>query len=72
MSTTVIAPVGPDTCRREPPKIAATAPATTAVASPTTGPTPVAMLKASASGKATTPTVAPAIRSRGNERANPA
>ena len=70
-STTVIAPVGPDTCRCEPPKTAATAPATTAVTRPGAAPTPVATPNASASGSATMPTVRPAARSRGQDRRRP-
>ncbi len=72
ISTTVIAPVGPLTCRFEPPKIAATAPATTAVTRPMVGPTPVATLNASASGSATMPTVSPAARSRPQDVRSPA
>ena len=39
-STTVMAPVGPDTCRWLPPNTAATTPATMAVTSPAAAPTP--------------------------------
>lgn len=39
-STTAIAPVGPDTWTWEPPKIAATAPAMTAVVNPAAAPAP--------------------------------
>ena len=62
-STTVIAPVGPDTCRLDPPNTAAAAPATIAVTSPAVAPTPDATPKASANGNATTATVTPASRS---------
>ncbi len=58
-STTVIAPVGPDTCTLEPPNTAATSPATIAVTNPACAPRPVAMPNPSASGSATTPTVTP-------------
>ncbi len=57
---TAIAPVGPDTWTCDPPKTAATSPATTAVMSPAAAPTPDEMPNASASGNATTPTVTPA------------
>lgn len=67
-STTVIAPVGPETCRWLPPKIAATRPATMAVISPAAAPAPDATPKPNASGRATTPTVTPAIRSRAHDR----
>ena len=62
-STTVMAPVGPETCTLDPPKTAATIPATMAVTKPASAPRPVVMPKARASGRATTPTVAPAITS---------
>ena len=68
-STTVIAPVGPDTCRFDPPKTAATTPATIAVIRPAPAPIPEVTPNASASGSATTPTVTPAIRSRLGSRA---
>src|SRR5688500_13162756 len=64
-STTVIAPVGPDTCRLEPPNTAASAPATIAVTSPAAAPRPDATPNPSASGNATTATVRPATRSFG-------
>src|SRR4051812_22957471 len=68
-STTVIAPVGPDTCRFEPPNTAATAPATTAVTSPACAPSPEVTPNANANGNATTATVSPASRSaRGARR----
>ncbi len=66
--TTVIAPVGPETWRFDPPKTAATVPATTAVARPACAPRPDATPKASASGSATIATVMPATRSRPGER----
>ena len=59
-STTVIAPVGPDTCRLDPPKTAANAPATTAVVRPAAAPSPEEIPKPSASGSATIATVRPA------------
>ncbi len=62
-STTTIAPVGPDTCTFDPPKTAATTPATIAVMRPTSAPTPELTPNASARGSATTPTVTPASRS---------
>jgi hypothetical protein len=58
--TTVIAPVGPETCTWLPPNSAATTPATTAVTRPAVAPSPEAMPKARARGRATTPTVTPA------------
>ena len=58
-STTTMAPVGPETCTFEPPKIAATNPATIAVTSPLSAPAPELTPKASASGNATIPTVTP-------------
>ena len=63
-STTVMAPVGPEICRLLPPKTAATVPATIAVISPAAAPRPDVIPKANANGKATTPTVMPAMRSR--------
>src|SRR3954452_18941173 len=53
-STTVIAPVGPDTWTCEPPNTAATRPAMIAVTSPARAPSPVVIPNASASGSATT------------------
>src|SRR3954468_6870568 len=67
-STTVIAPVGPDTCRFDPPKMAATAPAITAVISPACAPSPEVTPNANANGNATTATVNPATRSRRGPR----
>jgi hypothetical protein len=63
-STTVIAPVGPETWRLDPPKAAAIAPAITAVVSPAAAPRPEEIPNPSASGSATIATVRPAIRSR--------
>ena len=63
-STTVMAPVGPETWNREPPKIAATTPATTAVINPAVAPMPDETPNPSASGNATMPTVRPAMTSR--------
>jgi hypothetical protein len=62
-STTTMAPVGPETCTFDPPKTAATRPATIAVMSPASAPAPELTPKASASGSATMPTVRPATRS---------
>jgi hypothetical protein len=62
-STTTIAPVGPETCTSDPPKTAATRPATIAVMSPASAPAPELTPKARASGSATMPTVIPATRS---------
>ncbi len=70
-STTVIAPVGPDTWTLEPPNTAATNPATIAVTTPAPAPRPVVIPNARASGRATTPTVRPAIASAFHERAIP-
>ena len=62
-STTAMAPVGPDTCSDDPPKMAATSPAMMAVTRPAAAPTPDVTPKASASCSATTPTVMPASTS---------
>jgi len=62
-STTTMAPVGPDTCTFDPPKTAATTPATIAVMRPASAPAPEEMPKPRASGRATIPTVRPASRS---------
>ena len=70
-STTVIAPVGPETCRLDPPNTPATNPATMAVVSPTAAPRPVVMPKARASGSATTPTVRPATTSPRHDERRP-
>ena len=56
-------PVGPPICTLLPPKIEMTRPATMAVMMPFSGVTPDAMPKAIASGKATMPTIMPAMRS---------
>lgn len=58
-----MAPVGPEIWMFEPPKTAATRPATTAVTRPAAAPAPELIPKARASGRATMPTVAPAARS---------
>ena len=63
ISTTVIAPVGPETWMFDPPKTAARTPATTAVASPACAPRPDATPNARARGSATIATVSPASRS---------
>lgn len=63
-----MAPVGPDTWTWDPPKTAATRPATTAVIRPAAAPTPELIPNANASGRATTPTVTPARMSRRQER----
>ena len=70
-STTVMAPVGPDTWTWLPPKIAATRPAMIAVTRPAAAPAPDATPKPSASGRATTPTVSPDMRSLAQERRSP-
>lgn len=70
--TTVIAPVGPETWRCEPPNTAATISATTAVTRPAAAPAPEATQKPSARGRATTPTVMPAMRSLVHECLSPA
>ena len=67
-----MAPVGPDTCTFEPPKTAATTPATIAVMSPAVAPSPVVMPNASARGSATTPTVTPARMSPFHDCRRPA
>ena len=64
---TTMAPVGPDTWMFEPPKTAATTPATIAVTSPLSGPAPELTPNARASGSATMPTVSPASRSPRHE-----
>jgi hypothetical protein len=71
-STTTMAPVGPDTCTGEPPITAATSPATIAVISPVSAPTPELTPNARASGSATMPTVMPASRSVRHHAASPA
>ncbi len=60
---TTKAPVGPETCSREPPSSAARKPPTIAVYRPACGVTPDAMPNAIASGRATRPTVIPAVTS---------
>ncbi len=60
------APVGPPICTLLPPKSEMTRPATMAVMIPFSGVTPEAMPKAMASGRATMPTMIPAIRSAMN------
>src|SRR5574344_30349 len=57
------APVGPPICTLLPPKAETITPATMAVIIPFSGLTPEAIAKAMASGKATIPTIRPAIRS---------
>ena len=57
--TTVIGPVGPETCAGVPPKSAAKKPTKMAPYMPATGPAPEATPKASASGSATTAAVTP-------------
>ncbi len=71
-STTVIAPVGPETWKFEPPNTPAIRPATIAVVSPAAAPRPVVMPNARASGSATTATVTPAIASSRQPARNPA
>ena len=65
---TMKAPVGPPICTRLPPSSDTTKPAITAVMIPFSGLTPEAMPKAMASGRATMPTMMPAIRSAANVR----
>ena len=60
------APVGPPICTVVPPKKAIIKPAIIAVVNPCSGPTPEAIAKAMASGKATIPTIIPAIKSEKN------
>lgn len=62
-STTTIAPVGPDTCTFEPPKTAASTPATIAVTRPSSADIPELTPNPRARGSATMPTVSPASRS---------
>ena len=57
------APVGPPICTFEPPKSEMNRPATMAVMMPFSGLTPLAIPKAMANGRATMPTMTPAIRS---------
>jgi len=57
--TTVIGPVGPETCERVPPNTAAKNPTKIAPYSPASGPAPEATPKASARGRATTAAVRP-------------
>ena len=61
--TTTIAPVGPETCTFDPPKTAARMPATMAVTMPASADRPELTPNPRASGRATMPTVIPAIRS---------
>ena len=60
---TMKAPAGPPICTLEPPSAEMMKPATMAVKIPCSGLTPEAIANAIASGKATTPTVSPAIAS---------
>ena len=64
---TMKAPVGPPICTLLPPKNEMMNPAITAVIIPFSGETPDAMANAMASGNATIPTIAPAIRSDTNK-----
>ena len=57
------APVGPPICTLLPPNTDIISPATMAVIIPFSGVTPEAIPKAMASGRATIPTITPAIRS---------
>ena len=57
--TTVIGPVGPETCAGVPPNSAAKKPTKIAPYMPATGPAPEATPKASARGSATTAAVMP-------------
>ena len=58
------APVGPPICTELPPSAETVKPPKTAVISPTSGETPLAIAKAIAIGSATIPTISPARRSR--------
>src|SRR5690625_5787995 len=58
-----MAPVGHETCKFEPPKMAATAPAMIAVMRPAWAPMPEVTPNARANGRATIATVRPASRS---------
>ena len=60
---TMNAPVGPPICTLLPPKSEMARPATMAVMMPFSGDTPLAMPNAMASGRATMPTMTPAMRS---------
>ena len=60
---TMNAPAGPPICTFDPPSTAIRKPATIAVIRPCSGLTPLAMPKAMASGRATMPTVTPAMTS---------
>ena len=71
-NTTAMAPVGPETCTDDPPKTAATIPATMAVMIPAVAPTPEATPNPKARGRATTPTVNPARRSPRHDWRRPA
>ena len=57
------APAGPPICTRDPPRAEITKPAMIAVKMPASGFTPLAIAKAMASGRATIPTVRPAMMS---------
>ena len=63
---TMKAPVGPPICTLLPPVAEIISPATMAVMMPFSGDTPLAMPKAMASGRATMPTMTPAIKSAMN------
>ena len=60
---TMKAPVGPPICTLVPPSSDMMKPATMAVTMPFSGVTPEAMPKAMANGRATMPTMMPAMRS---------
>jgi hypothetical protein len=60
---TMKAPAGPPICTLLPPKAEIRKPATMAVNKPASGFKPEAMAKAMAKGRATTPTVKPALMS---------
>ena len=62
-TTTINAPVGPPICTLLPPKKETINPAIIAVINPCSGLTPEAIPKAIAKGKATIPTIIPAIKS---------
>ena len=63
---TMNAPVGPPICTLLPPRAEMTKPATMAVMIPFSGDTPLAIPKAMANGRATMPTIRPAMRSAMN------
>ena len=67
-TTTTNAPVGPPICTREPPRAEIVKPAMAPQYRPVCGGSPEAMANAIASGRATRPTVTPAMRSAASNR----